>query len=77
MTIITDLPVDQTLKELPVLFEQAIPQWESRFQTSTNSQSIAVTTYLMRDRDKFVELGMLTPELPNFRFDTSKRTVCL
>lgn len=69
ITILTDLPVDENIRDLPEIFRQALPQWARRFRVSLDDQpAIQVTVYLMKDRQRFAELGLLAGDLPNFRF---------
>jgi hypothetical protein len=68
LTLITDLPMDDAVRDLPRCFELALPQWGKYFEIDSSrwDQSRA-TVYLMRDRELFVRLGILPVENSNFR----------
>ncbi len=68
LVLVTDLPIDDTIRQLPICFDQAVPQWGKFFQIeSTQYQDGKATAYLMRDRSLFVRLGVLPEENSNFR----------
>ncbi len=67
LTLITDLPIDEEIRQLVEVFEIAMPQWQAHFGKEYPSADVwRATVYLMGDRPKFVEAGYLTPELPPF-----------
>jgi hypothetical protein len=66
--LVTDLPVDDRIRELPLVFEQALPQWSKEFSVADSQWNEAkVTAYLMLNRDRFVELKLIPPESNAFR----------
>lgn len=68
LTLITDLPIDQSIREIPVCFDQAVDQWGTFFRIEPGKYRFGkATTYLMRDRQLFVRLGVLPEENSNFR----------
>jgi hypothetical protein len=66
--LITDLPVDDDLAELPEVFDAAVPQWCQLFGVPEASvQDWRVTAYLMLSRERFIAAGYLPANLPPFR----------
>jgi hypothetical protein len=67
LTLVTDLPIDDEIRQLVDAFEVAMPQWQDYFGIEKIDEAPwRATVYLMGDRPKFVEAGYLTPELPPF-----------
>ena len=65
--IVTDLPLDDNLQQLPEIFDQAIPGWCEFFEIDLEStQKWQTTLYLMLDRQRFKTAGLLPDSLPNF-----------
>lgn len=65
--LITDLPLDDDLRELPAVFDAAIAGWCEVFEIPlSNAQSWRVETYLMRDRQRFVAAGFLPKDISQF-----------
>lgn len=68
LTLYTDLPANETLAELPAIFSQAVPQWMKRFDVAPDKAvDWKMTGFLMNDRDKFRQAGLLPAHLPQFR----------
>jgi len=68
LTLITDLPVDQEMLELPVHFERAMQTWREQFSvTSEETKGWKVTMYLMLDRQRFQSHDLIPPDLPEFQ----------
>jgi hypothetical protein len=60
LTLITDLPIDDDLKEWPNLLDQAIEQWRDVWQIpSEQTASLRLTAYLIADRGLFERAGLL------------------
>ena len=69
ITIITDLPIDDDLRQMPEVFDQAMPVWCEQFVVDPNSVAGWKTTlYLMLDRKRFKAAGMIPDKIPNFEF---------
>ncbi|MBX3419940.1 MAG: hypothetical protein KF752_00145 [Pirellulaceae bacterium] len=65
--IITDLPLDNELRQLPELFDQAMPQWCQAFDVkSEQARHWQVTVYIMLDRGRFRQAGLIADDLPQF-----------
>jgi hypothetical protein len=68
LTLISDSPIDDSGRALATIFDLAIPEWEKTFGVSiTDRQAAQVTAYWMFDRQRYVELGILSPEDNFFR----------
>lgn len=67
ISIVTDLPLDDDLRDLPRIFDQAIPTWCEKFFVAPKEVGNWKTTlYLMLDRNRFKEAGMIPKEVPEF-----------
>ena len=67
LTVVTDLPVDDELRRLPLLFEQAMKNWSNLFSVPLgDANTWRVTMYLMLERQRFKDGGLLPPEIPEF-----------
>lgn len=67
LTVVTDLPVDDEIVKLPLLFEQAMESWSRIFSVPKHDwNSWRVTMYLMLERQRFKEAGLLPMEIPEF-----------
>jgi len=65
--IVTDLPADDSLRELPRVFDAAMPQWCEAFRVPpADTKGWRATAYIMGARERFVEAGFLPKELPAF-----------
>ncbi|MFO0923444.1 MAG: hypothetical protein U0905_13250 [Pirellulales bacterium] len=68
LRLITDLPLDDEIRSLPKVFDAAIPQWQSYFgKEIDNLSEWKAVAALIGDRQKFVDIGMLTKNIPNFK----------
>ena len=66
--LITDLPLDDELRSLPVVFDQAIPLWKEYFGLPIeNLDDWRAVGSLIQDRERFVKLGLITAEIPDFK----------
>ncbi len=64
----TDLPIDDGIRQLPIVFEQALPLWGKEFAVPESQWKEAkVTAYLMLHRDRFVELKLIPVDSSHFR----------
>ena len=69
LTVITDLPVDAELESLPALFDKAMPVWCERFMVDTKlAEDWRPTLYLMLDRNRFKQAGLIPKEVPEFPY---------
>jgi hypothetical protein len=67
LTLYTDLPTDREVDELPQVFEQAIPQWCAYFGLdAAKAANWKPRAFLMKDKEKFLESGLLPRDLPPF-----------
>ena len=67
MTLYTDLPAEQSVDELPAVFDQAFPQWCDYFHVDPRQHDDwRMTAYLMKDKLRFAAAGVLPDNLPSF-----------
>lgn len=67
--IVTDMPLDDDLRQLPALFDAAVPQWCREFGVGpAKVKDWKVTAYMMRARERFVQAGLLPTHLPQFPY---------
>ncbi|HBE69057.1 MAG TPA: hypothetical protein DDW52_12985 [Planctomycetaceae bacterium] len=67
--IVTDMPLDDDLAQLPALFDAAVPQWCREFGVAPSKvENWKVTAYMMRARERFVREGLLPTHLPEFPY---------
>lgn len=68
LSIITDLPIDDELKLLPGVFDQAMTAWCSHFSVPQNdTEEWRATMYLMLDRQRFQQAGFIPADVPQFQ----------
>jgi hypothetical protein len=68
LRLTTDLPISDELSTLPAVFDQAIEKWCKHFNVDPRQvQGTKATAFLMKDRSKFVALGLIPSETGNFR----------
>jgi hypothetical protein len=69
LTVITDLPSDADLEALPAIFDQAMPVWCERFKVDPKETAAwQPTLYLMLDRNRFKQAGLIPKEVPEFPY---------
>lgn len=67
LTLYTDMPPGPEIEILPAVFDQAFPQWCRYFNVSpTRQESWKMTGFLMKDKARFLDTGLLPAWLPNF-----------
>lgn len=67
VTLLTDLPSDPELDQLPEWFEQAIPQWCEYFAVaSERADSWRLRGFVVRSEDRFRQEGLWPDDLPDF-----------
>ncbi|MFN5469127.1 MAG: hypothetical protein ACK5ZC_18225 [Pirellulaceae bacterium] len=67
LRMITDLPPDPEIDELPEIFDQAIPQWFDGFAiTPAPLPKEKLKLLLFRDRAKMEQMGLIDASLPPF-----------
>ncbi|MEZ6078977.1 MAG: hypothetical protein R3C56_25870 [Pirellulaceae bacterium] len=67
LDLITDLPLDDDLRELPAVFDAAMAGWCDVFEIPpANVASWRVEAYVMRDRQRFLAAGFLPKEIAHF-----------
>jgi hypothetical protein len=60
LTLITDLPIDEELKQWPEVLEQAIAQWNQVWPPPEGQgEDLHLTAFLIGDRARFQTLGIL------------------
>ncbi|MEQ8836998.1 MAG: hypothetical protein RID07_09365, partial [Lacipirellulaceae bacterium] len=67
LRLFTDLPSSESIDELPAAFDAAVPLWCQYFGVA--EEKIAtwrVQAFLIGDREKFAELGLLPTDNRNF-----------
>jgi hypothetical protein len=65
--IVTDLPLDDSIRELPKVFDAAIPEWCRIFKVDpAEAKQWRATAYLMVARQRFAAAGFLPASLPPF-----------
>lgn len=67
--IITDLPIDDEIRVLPVVFDAAMPRWCKEF--SMDLEDVAdwhVEAFVMLRRDEFQKAGFIPSKLPPFPY---------
>jgi hypothetical protein len=69
LRMITDLPADPEVDELPEIFDLAIPQWFEGFAiTPAPLPNEKLKLLLFRDRSKMEQLGLIDASLPPFPY---------
>ena len=69
LELLTDLPLDADLEELPVIFDAAIPLWQEIFGVSdTEVQEWVCQGHVMLDRGRFELAGLIPQHLPVFPY---------
>ncbi len=69
----TDHPLDDEVRVLPEVFDQAFPQWCEYFRIDPAAHPRwRMTGFLMVDGDRFRRAGLLPPELPPFEHGYSR-----
>jgi len=68
LTLYTDVPSSPEIDELPAVFEAAVPHWAAYFGVEkTLPAEWHVDGFLMRDRERFKQAGLISPQLPQFK----------
>ncbi len=67
LTLFTDLPPQPEIESLPTAFEQAFVQWCEYFAVDSASHADwSMLGFLMQDKDRFAESGLLPEYVPPF-----------
>jgi hypothetical protein len=67
LDLVTDLPLDESMRELPAVFDAAIPLWCKFFEADESEcKDWRATVYIMLDRSRFKAAGLIPDRLPNF-----------
>ncbi|GAB5402111.1 MAG: hypothetical protein Aurels2KO_03420 [Aureliella sp.] len=67
--IVTDMPMDDTIRSLPAVFDAAVPIWCKAFGVELDEVSDwHARAYIMRARERFVRSGLLPNHLPQFPY---------
>jgi hypothetical protein len=67
LTLMTDLPADSDIDQLPRVFDAAVEQWCEYFRVPRErAQSWKMVGYLIQDRDRFLAAGLIPNDLPRF-----------
>lgn len=67
VTLVTDLPAEAKLDELPQVFDQAVRQWAEYFHVAIpRAAAWHVQGCLIRSRPRFRQAGLLPDDLPPF-----------
>jgi hypothetical protein len=68
LTIYTDLPRQPAVEELPQIFDLAVPKWCEYFEIDESQvEDWICNAYLIGDRTRFREAGLLYEDLPPFQ----------
>jgi hypothetical protein len=68
LTLYTDVPSNPEIEELPAVFEAAVPQWAAYFGVEkTLAADFRFDGFLMQNREKFAEAGLIPAHLPDFK----------
>jgi hypothetical protein len=67
LTLYTDVPQGQDVDEFPGVFDLAVPQWCRYFDLDpARARDWRMTGFVMRDRARFQDAGLLPADLPKF-----------
>ncbi len=67
LTLYTDLALDDEIRRLPEVFDQAFPQWCDYFRIAPAAHAKwRMTGFLMKDKARFQKTGLLPDDLPPF-----------
>jgi hypothetical protein len=67
VNVYTDISSSKEIDNLPALFEQAVPQWCAYFGIDADTcADWRMTGFLMKDKTKFQQSGLLPTDLPQF-----------
>ena len=67
LTLYTDLPPQQSVDQLPAIFDLAVPSWTKFFDRDRDQlDSWHIVGCVMRDRKRFEDYGLLPASLPPF-----------
>ncbi len=68
LTLYTDLPASDEIDRLPEMFDQAFAQWCAYFHVEQAEHADwRLTGFLMKDKVRFWNVGLLPPGLPPFK----------
>jgi hypothetical protein len=77
LTLYTDLPAEQSVDELPAVFDLAFPQWCDYFHVDPRQHDDwRMVGYLMKDRLRFEAAGVLPSDLPQFLNGYTRQYEC-
>ena len=67
VTIYTDVPVSESIEELPTIFDAAVPQWSEYFNVDiAKTKPWKMQAFLIRDKQRFEKAGLIPADLPEF-----------
>jgi hypothetical protein len=67
--LITDMPLNQELQEIPVVFDLAIPKWCEMFSMDIDDvKDWHGEVFVMLERQRFVNAGLIPAHLPEFPY---------
>ncbi|MCA9220849.1 MAG: hypothetical protein KDA71_11005, partial [Planctomycetales bacterium] len=67
LILLTDVPADPAIDELPAVFDAAVPLWCEYFEIDPQrAAEWRVIGHVMRDKSRFQRLGLLPASLPPF-----------
>jgi len=68
LVLVTDLPVSSDITDLCTMFDEAMPQWGEAFGVASSEWIDAhPKACLIVDRQRFIDLKYITPDVPTFR----------
>ena len=67
--VITDLPLDDDIRALPILFDEAMPRWCKEFDVELDEvKDWHVEAFVMLARERFKSAGFIPSKLPEFPY---------
>jgi hypothetical protein len=64
--LVTDVPSNPAVDELPAVFDAAVPEWATYFQLPENRVRGRWLAFLVEDRQRFASLNLLPENNPDF-----------
>lgn len=74
LVLFTDLPSENSVDELPIVFDQAVKHWSDYFGVA--DKGLLAVGFLIKDRERFLRAGVFPNNLPEFKngYTFGKRT---
>ena len=76
LVLYTDLPLDDEIRRLPKVFDQAFPQWCDYFGVRPEDHADwRMTGVIVKDKARFKSTGLLPDDLPHFLHGYSRNSM--